>query len=1013
MLGSNRWGPGTMQEKVDKYLPKDSGPADPSTTEKKQEQQSEELPIHNRFVGKVLPNPLDFYDNPTYTLTLYMIPPLENSGTASQEDSDETESNGSDKRKDTPKGEAKKSGGGFLNGSLKAAPENTVILAKTGVTAGVTIDNLSITTATGPGGVQEKTVEFDIVQPGAASFPDMIVRAQQYLGIPTETKDFPLFLEINFLGRTESTENPKAQEGGIGDPDNGGVITTIRGPYIYPLELKNFSINIDETGSRYAFETAIRSELAYRPNNYKLPVLMTTVGKTITEHVEMLQSLLNDAFKSSQNPEATPDIIEFDLSGLIADQKKMKEEHDNEADRFAQGVNLNLFGGKTEDPLDIINNPNPADREKVNRDRIAKDIKDTKKTKADFKKANPMMIFDETLSTTETTTLQQIPGLEDLEKPEPTDIQKVIEENKSSGFVTKSESGKIEVTARRGLRLSEYFEMLLSMNDEFFQKISKVQNPGQPFIKEDQDKKATAKFKMNAEVVDLEYNAKRKKYVKKIIYKPTLYKTLQNTGVTDETFTVDTDGGKKRLQEMDVQKAYSYIFTGRNDQIVNLDISYDKGIEFLLPVNGGLVGDPSLNTRHSTAEPVPTSEDSNKIKDLFDKIDGVKSAKSIFGFFDDLKGKGDELLNDITGILGLGSTSAKQLLGDLNSSSARALADALTTKITRESISNLLLNKKGASNQEGSATSSDDERTTETGESYTPTPSGYTYGLDLLGGTKQAEDLVKKELQKRTEQNIKDQEEAKVNSGPTENTTADYINSDTMAVGQKNNRNSLMAYLFMQQNVGRFLVSLDMTVRGDPWYLGQPSDKKFQTQTTPQGSDTTESDATGISTDDADNFFLLEINSPRYFDLNVDDEDLNTGKWYKDGEESTAYFFSGIYRLIEATHRFNNGVYLIDLRAAKETAVDLSQIEPTVGYGFTAEETEFLKQRQADSNAKTESDGANRPFSPAYIRGYITGERALAGLDERSGPVNVNTLLAQGIITSEEAESYRKAYPEG
>lgn len=950
-----------------------------------------------KWVGKVLPNELDFYDNPTYNATLYMIPPLENSGSSSQQDSNETSTDGSTKRKDTPSGENKKTGGGYLNGALKAAPENTVILAKTGVTAGITIDNIEIVTVTSTAGPIEKTVEFEIVQPGAASFPDMIIRAQQYLGIPTDTQDFPLFLEINFLGRVESVADAV---------DLGGAIRTIAGPYIFPLALKNFSIQIDQTGSRYNFNTVIRSELGYRPRYYKLPVLLTTVGKTITEHVkgpDGLEKKLNDVFSKNEEKESLTDIIEFDLSGLVADQKKMKEEHDKEADRFAQGINLGALGfnNKKEDPLDIINNPNPVNREKAQRNQLAENIKGQ-----DLKIKNPNMIFNETLSTSETTTLQKIPGLENIDNPDPTIIGKVIDENKSSGFVTKKDSDKIEVYAKQGTTIKEYFEMLLSMNDEFFTKISKVINPGQPFIKEDTNKIATAKLDMDVEVVDLEYDAKRRKYVKKVIYKPKIVLTPAKTALTHEGLSPDTPSqAKNRIKEMHVQKAYSYIFTGRNDQIVNLDISYNNGLEFFLPVNGGLIGDPSLNTKHTSSEPVPPSENSSGIQELFDSIGKVKDVTNLFKLFKDK----DEILNNVAGLLGFDSNTAKSFLSDANSSSAKAFATALQDKITRDSLSTLLLNKKEPSSQENTQTETDQQRIIDGTDNYKPTPSGYTYGLDLLGDTKQAEDLVKRETQRRVENSTKHVEYTKqqIHGGPTAKGINTNISHVAMATGIKSNRNSLMSYLFLQQATGRFLVDLNMTVRGDPFYLGKPTTKPFQNPETEQDKSKNNSDRTGIDTSFPDNFILLEINSPRYFDLNVDDEDANTGKWREEGKDATAYFFTGLYRLLTATHKFSNGFYTIDLTGAKETAVDLSQIESNADYSFEITESETLRNR-ANEYDKTQSDKENAK-SPSWIRGYITGDRAVAGV-RKGQPVTLSDLLERKIITSEEAEAYRQTY---
>ena len=229
-----------------------------------------------------------------------------------------------------------------------------------------------------------------------------------------------------------------------------------------------------------------------------------------------------------------------------------------------------------------------------------------------------------------------------------------------------------------------------------------------------------------------------------------------------------------------------------------------------------------------------------------------------------------------------------------------------------------------------------------------------------------------------------------------------------MSVGQSSNRNSLIAYLFMQQATGRFLVDLDMTIRGDPWYLGHPSEKGFLTQESKESADTTTSDDNGIKTSSADNFFLLEINSPRYFDLNVEDEDANTGKWNE--KDSTSYFFSGVYRLLTATHKFANGFYSIDLRGAKETSIDLSQVTPNADYSFEAPDSDTLRNR-ANEYEKTESDKDNVK-SPSWIRGYITGDRAVAGV-RKGAPVTLSELLERKIITSEEAEAYRRAYPNG
>ena len=97
-------------------------------------------------------------------------------------------------------------------------------------------------------------------------------------------------------------------------------------------------------------------------------------------------------------------------------------------------------------------------------------------------------------------------------------------------------------------------------------------------------------------------------------------------------------------------------------------------------------------------------------------------------------------------------------------------------------------------------------------------------------------------------------------------------------------------------------------------------------------------------------------------------------------------------------------------RGAKETSIDLSQVTPKADYSFEASDSDTLRNR-ANEYEKTESDKDNVK-SPSWIRGYITGDRAVAGV-RKGAPVTLSELLERKIITSEEAEAYRRAYPNG
>jgi hypothetical protein len=66
------------------------------------------------------------------------------------------------------------------------------------------------------------------------------------------------------------------------------------------------------------------------------------------------------------------------------------------------------------------------------------------------------------------------------------------------------------------------------------------------------------------------------------------------------------------------------------------------------------------------------------------------------------------------------------------------------------------------------------------------------------------------------------------------------------------------------------------------------------------------------------------MQSPRLFDFNVDDEDMNEGYWSADG---TAYFISGVYMLIKAISKFENGEFKQDLNMVKLTSYQTSKLD--------------------------------------------------------------------------------------
>jgi hypothetical protein len=148
------------------------------------------------------------------------------------------------------------------------------------------------------------------------------------------------------------------------------------------------------------------------------------------------------------------------------------------------------------------------------------------------------------------------------------------------------------------------------------------------------------------------------------------------------------------------------------------------------------------------------------------------------------------------------------------------------------------------------------------------------------------------------------------------NKTKTVVNEASSEPGT--NRNLAMGQLLDRHNSNLFLLTLNMTVRGDPWYL---SSNYVQ-----------DSDETRASLRRNGHTFLLRFKTPRPFDYDASDEDNNTG--YATLSDSQA--FSGIYTYIKARNIFSNGTYKCEIKAVKSlglgeelTAAQLAQSTTT------------------------------------------------------------------------------------
>ena len=300
---------------------------------------------------EVLGNVLDQVDNYQYNLKLYMIPPV----TSPSGQQEVTSAEGpEDERADVPT--VSSSGqGGYLHDYYTAPPNQTVVLAQTGVT-GTQIDNLEITAAVGPGNAMEvSTVNFDILQPGAADFMDQIIAAKAFVGDQPLSNDVPLFLEIVFKGYKSD----------IDDEDLGGQAAIVAGPYRMRLKIRTVSLEITEEGSSYAFECVNIDSASYVDNMFRMPKKLESIGTTIEEHIDDLVKKINEHNRNNNNDYQIQDEIQIDYSGLIGGQYGIKDTSlTTSSDARAEEINRIMnpeLEGKTEDEYEDILDENSKD----------------------------------------------------------------------------------------------------------------------------------------------------------------------------------------------------------------------------------------------------------------------------------------------------------------------------------------------------------------------------------------------------------------------------------------------------------------------------------------------------------------------------------------------------------------------------------------------------------------------------------------------------------------------------
>lgn len=713
-----------------------------------------------------------------------------------------------------------------------------VTIAQTGVTGNI-IDDLELSGAKDAGGgFLIQNAKFRIIQPGAANLLDQIAAADLYLGNQVTTTPI-MYLDIRFQGYNHDPD----------DNDAGGEVTTIVGPITFKCRLRSVNVRIDNTGSYYECEATLENTTAFADPVYRFLSDTQTQGTTITEHVRALEKALSAMHNTAEGYQR-PDQFVFDLSGLLDDGSS---------------------------------------------------------TLKGFEGGNVTKIKDEKLNTS------TAPGAQDTNRGWSNIVNDTLDQEEGNVQDPPSNKGRTDITVagdvlrvKAGTSISRYFFNLLSMNQEFLSMITRKTNFSDPgSLTADKAKTFIKWLRMNAEVQELQWDKNRGAYTRKYTYKPTLY----DTGRSDIALTVDeimptgteaaaTSKLNQMYQAGQIHKSYYYLFTGRNDQIINLDIAYDGGQVLLVPPKGGAIGDVTLSAAVSLNSTIAQTADASGI-DLFSKAKNAANKAKFGDLLNSIKGQADAIAA-VANAVGRAPEQLAQKLNDATGKAQRELANSLDTATINRTVSGAAM-----SNQSNTITAPSNG-TTPGGGAYKPDLSGFTYSEDLVMSSN-AIDV--KDLKNFDISNADFRYEiVGTSTVPNIAEGATYITT--------NPGNNLFGYVYQQHNASAFLKRANLTLRGDPWYLGKASNQlNLADQSTP----------TCMSYTSNDNYFILQISSPSSYDPDVEDEDSpkNSGFWNVNGMSNS---FSGLYLITAVKNIFRNGVYTVEIEGAKDMAIPLHKV---------------------------------------------------------------------------------------
>ena len=646
----------------------------------------------------------------------------------------------------------------------------------------------------------------------------------------------------------------------IEDNEANGEPAIIAGPFTYRITHIKYGLSVTESGSVYEFSATIAEEIASTDENYRIPVEIETVGTTVSQHIAMYVSKLNSAVVEKSKDFTSPDEYVIDVSALLQGNG-------------AEGVNAEYVIN------DMIVTPDLASVESINR-------------------------------------------VLNNDSDEIYDVSTEYTERQNDKFVGPSQDipNAVKLVMKIGSTIEDFIATLLSMNDDFFQRATRIINPGDPTTFEvDSSKTFVHWFTIASDVEYLTYDPKRRGYTKRFYYKPIIYKEGRTDigAIRQEFNELTREEVNRRLLDLNIFKAYEYFFTGRNDQILSFDFNIDEAyiLETSLADWGNFSAAAAIPQASSTQ---PSENTSNGVQGLAQLASQAKTKDAITNSLDFLRREAssqfESLVSNFGSLTGLSDNQVREIVRSGDSEAARGLVNALSNKQVSTALAELELRQRTFANQVGVLTESDDPSiTTSQGglDTYNPQTSGVVYSSELIEGLEQSlEGIDADDAIESVQTSIADEELFACTMKPVESTH--QLDNATFERGTT--RPSFFTHLLNQHGAAaKSLFNLEFEIRGDPWWLGN---KTISSPTELAGSDTTETDETGVIYGKGTNNILFTVAAPKRFDFDVTDEDgpTNSGLYQTGGLNN---MLSGVYTVLRSTSTFTGGVFTQNLTAIK------------------------------------------------------------------------------------------------